>query len=72
MVQTVSKARPEECGYTYIGDAGPVTLEDVVGFLRLDEPVTERWLRRQAGTGYLYRDETGAYATSCPWPRAGF
>ena len=65
------KARPSECAYSFIADAGEVTLERVTGFFGLDEVLTHRWLRRRAGEGYLFRDEFGSYSASCPWPRAG-
>ncbi len=71
MTQTLAKNRPQECTYSFISDAGAVTLGDIVRFLTLDELRTERWLRNRVEAGNLFRDEFGAYRTSCPWPRAG-
>jgi hypothetical protein len=72
MVQAVRTTRVEESIYSFIGDAGPVTPQDLKRFVGTDDFPAEVWLRAQANIGYLYRDPSGAYATSCPWPKSGF
>jgi len=65
-------ARVQEDIYSLIGDAGPVTPDQLGALLgERDVPMTS-WLRSQEAAGYLYRDEFGTYGTSCPWPRIGF
>lgn len=71
-MQTVTMTRAQECIYSFIGDAGAVTPEELSVFLGLDDFPADVWLRSQVEAGYVFRDEFGAYRTSCPWPRVGF
>jgi hypothetical protein len=72
VMETVHKTRGPECAYSFIGDSGAVTREELVAFLGTREAVADAWLRRRVTAGYLFRDEFGTYSTSCPWPRVGF
>ena len=72
MIQTLTMTAVAEWIYSFIGDAGAVTLEELVAFLGLPDFPAEVWLRSQMDAGYVYRDEFGTYSTSCPWPRIGF
>jgi hypothetical protein len=72
MLQATRMSRVESSIYTFIGDAGAVTAEELVDFLGVEEFRAQVWLRSQEASGTLYRDETGRYGTSCPWPRVGF
>ena len=72
MIETTTMTRVEEWIYSFIGDAGAVTPDELVAFLGLDDFRADAWLRSQMEACYLYRDEFGRYSTSCPWPRVGF
>ena len=72
MLQTSKRRRIDDSVYSFIGDAGRVTAAELSGILRIDQERAAVWLRSQANAGYLYTDERGTYATSCPWPRSGF
>ena len=72
MMHTMKLTRVPEHIYSSIGDAGAVTPEELVALLGVDDFPADVWLRRQAEVGYVFRDEFGAYSTSCPWPRVGF
>jgi DNA-binding IclR family transcriptional regulator len=53
-------------------DAGPLTAREIAERLSVSEDdvwVCARWMMN---AGYLWRDESGRYALSCPWPRIGF
>ena len=72
MTRTADMTRVEQSIYAFISDAGAVTAEELVAFLGVEEFRAGAWLRSQETVGYLYRDETGRFGTSCPWPQYGF
>lgn len=72
MTQAVQMTRVEENIYRFIGEEGPVTPGELAAFLGVEDFPADIWLRSQEATGFLYRHESGAYGTSCPWPRPSF
>ena len=72
MVQATSVNRGLERIYSFIGDAGAVSTQELATFLREEVFVVHVWLRDQVDAGFLDRDEFGRYGTSCHWPRIGF
>lgn len=72
MLQTAKMTRGHERIYSFIGDAGAVSTQELATFLGEEVFVVHVWLRDQADAGFLHRDEFGCYGTSCHWPRVGF
>lgn len=71
MTQAAQMTRVERNIFAFIGDAGAVTPSELTAFLGVEEFRAQAWLRSQETAGYLYRDETGRFGTSCPWPQYG-
>ncbi len=72
-MQTLMKTRTQaDSIYSVIGDAGPLSCDEIATLLGEDPRRGGAWVRRHEDAGYIYRDEFGRFSTSCPWPRAGF
>lgn len=69
MSSTTSHRRFADCAIGIVGDAGTVSAETFGAATGMTAGHAAAWLKRRAEAGYLYRDEAGAYRTSCPWPR---
>ena len=70
MVTQATPQQTAEAIFEFIGTRDGTFPADLAGFLAVDTFAADIWMKTQAVRGVLHRDQRGAYATSCPWPRA--
>jgi len=69
---TRTASQQEESAFSFIGDAGAVTAAEFAVATGMTDEHAKMWLRGAADDGYLHRDESGRYGTSCPILPVGY
>ena len=56
--------------YDFIEAFGATDADEIAHRFGVARFAAGAWLGSQAARGYLHRDASGAFSTSCPWPSA--
>lgn len=70
MATRTTPQQTAEAIFEFIGRREGTWPADLASFLGVDTFAADIWMKTQAVRGVLHRDASGAYGTSCPWPRA--
>lgn len=69
MATTATTQTIADAIFEFIGRAGGARPADVAERLGIEPFAASVWMKAQAAHGFLHRDASGVFCTSCPWPR---